>query len=78
MAGWQPLKALQAHRSSVVEALSEVVVAEQRKAAAGQACALRGREGRSPHPDPLPPRAGEGEMKAAPLVGRGWVGMLPR
>jgi hypothetical protein len=50
MAGWQPLKALQAHRSSVVEALSEVVVAEQRKAAAGQACVLRGREGRSERP----------------------------
>jgi hypothetical protein len=50
---------LQAHLISVVEALSEVVVAEQRRAA-GQACVLRGREGRSPHPDPLPPRAGEG------------------
>jgi hypothetical protein len=66
---------LQAHLISVVQALSEVVVAEQRKAAAGQACLLRGREGRSPHPDPLPPRAGEGEMQPAPLVGRGPVGV---
>jgi hypothetical protein len=53
---------LQAHLISVVEALNEVVVAEQRKAAAGQACALRGREGRKEMPAvPAAAGAGRGE-----------------
>jgi hypothetical protein len=52
---------LQAHLITVVQALSEVM-AEQRKAAAGQACLLCGREARKEPLLPVTAREGRGEL----------------